>query len=87
MTTTDFVLDYFEAHGGLPGSTHEEKLAVNYIDTGIVDSMGIVLLVGSLEDHFGIRFEAAQLQSDEFLTVGGLVAILERLQAAQQTER
>lgn len=84
MTTTDFVLDYFDQHASLPGGSLEEQLAVNYIDTGIVDSMGIVRFVVACEEHFGVRFEAEHLQSDEFLTVGGLIAILNRLLAARQ---
>lgn len=83
MTVADTVLDFFESRGGLPGATREEKLRCAYLDEQIVDSMGIIEMVSHFEETFGIRFEADHLQSLDFQTVGGVVSLIEQLQAPQ----
>ena len=79
MNITDTVLEYFESRGGLPGATTEAKLACAYLDAKIVDSMGIIEMVSHFEEVFGIQFDADHLQSPEFQTVGGVVAIIDQL--------
>jgi acyl carrier protein len=86
MDTVDTVLAFFEKHGnggsGIPGETREMKLACAYLDAQVIDSMGLVEMVSEFEEAFGIRFETDDLQADEFQTVGGLVATIDRLRAA-----
>jgi acyl carrier protein len=81
MNVTQTVLDFFDSRGGLPGSTQDEKLACAYLDAKIIDSMGIIDMVSHFEDSFGIRFEADDLQSEEFQTVRGLISVIEKLRA------
>ncbi len=81
MNVADTVLQYFEERGGLPGATREEKLACAYLEAKVVDSMGIIDMVSSFEETFGIAFDADHLQSPEFQTVGGIVTIIEELRA------
>jgi len=82
MKTTEMVLEYFAERGGLPGSSQEEKLACAYLDAKIIDSMGIIDLVTYFEDKLDIRFEAEDLQSEEFQTVGGLSEVIDRLRTS-----
>jgi acyl carrier protein len=82
MNTVDTVLGFFDKFGGVPGDTPQVKLACAYLDAQIIDSMGIVEMVSELEEKFGIRFQTEDLQADEFQTVGGLVATIDRLRAA-----
>ncbi len=79
MNVPQIVLEFFESRGGLPGSSQDEKLACAYLDAKIVDSMGIIDMVSHFEDTFGIRFDADDLQSQEFQTVGGLIGVIEKL--------
>ena len=81
MDTFERVLVFFDKHGGIPGETRESKLACAYLDAQVIDSMGIVEMVTELEEAFGIRFETEDLQADDFQTVGGLVATVDRLRA------
>jgi acyl carrier protein len=43
--------------------------------------MGIVEMVSELEEAFGIRFDADDMQSEEFQTARGLIGIIDRLRA------
>ena len=87
MTTMDrdvkqAVFDFFEERTPLPGDSEAERLAVGYLDAGLIESMAVVELVVTLEDRFGVRFEPEDMQSDEFRTVGGLIAVVSRLRAS-----
>lgn len=82
MNVTQTVLEFFDSRGGLPGSTEQEKLACAYLDAKVIDSMGIIDMISYFEDTFGIRFEADDMQSEQFQTVGGLVLVIEKLRAA-----
>lgn len=79
MNVTESVLAFFDARGGVSGSTREKQLRCAYLDEKILDSMGIIEMVSHFEETFGVRFEADHLQSLEFQTVGGLVQIIEQL--------
>ena len=77
------VLNYIENINPIPGTSEEEKLAVKYLDAGILDSMGIVSMIMDFEEKFSIQFSPDHLQSDEFATVGGLISIVEQLKASE----
>lgn len=86
MSATDqdvraFVLDFINQRNPLPGDSEAEQLNVEYLDLGLLDSMGVVELVVGLEDVFGVRFEPEDMQSPEFRTVGGLIGLVTRLRA------
>jgi acyl carrier protein len=72
------VLAYFANKKTLTGS-EDEQLRIRYLNEAIIDSMGIIDLITHFEDQYQIRFEADDLQSEEFQTIGGLVHIIERL--------
>lgn len=79
MHTQDIVFKFFDEKGGIPGNGLQEKFACHYLDIKIIDSMGIIEMVTLFEDSFKIRFEAEDLQSNEFQTVGGLIELIDRL--------
>lgn len=84
MTATDqdirsYVLEFINQRNPVPGETEAEQMSVAYLDIGLIDSMGLVELVAGLEDAFGVRFEPEDMQSPEFGTVGGLIAVVSRL--------
>lgn len=54
---------------------------VDVIETGLLDSLGLVVLVSELEERFGVRIPFETLDVDQFRTVksiGELVAAEER---------
>lgn len=78
------VLACFTGARELPGNSEEERLSCLYLDQGIVDSMGIIDLVTTIESQLGVRFSPADMQSVEFRTAAGLIAIARRLVAERR---
>jgi acyl carrier protein len=74
------VLAYFAQKKPLP-AREEEQLGIRYLNEGLIDSMGIIDLITYFEDQSQIRFEADDLQSEEFQTIGGFIQIVQRLSA------
>ncbi len=79
MNVKTEVLRFLESKNPIPGATEADKLKCYYLDSGIIDSMGIVEMIGEFEAKFGIQFGADDLQSEEFTWVGGLISMIERL--------
>jgi|CXWL01.1.fsa_nt_gi acyl carrier protein len=73
------VLQFMASKGEIPGATEDEHLAFAYLQSGLVDSMGIVEMIQSFEDEFDVRFEPHHLQSQDFQTVGGIIRLLQHL--------
>ena len=61
------------------GGTEEQELELAYLDTGLIDSFGLIEMITVLEEEFAIRFDAADLHSKEFRTIGGLISIITRM--------
>ena len=80
MDIKNAVLKFFNQKGVLPGETEKDKLNCQYLESGIIDSMGIVEMITYFENLFQIRFSPSDMQSREFRTPGGLISIIERLQ-------
>lgn len=74
------VFSFLESHNPIPGDTEAQKLTCHYLDAKIIDSLGIVQMIMEFEEKFGIEFTSDDLQSEAFLTVGGVIGIIERLQ-------
>ncbi len=82
MNVKKEVIAFLESHNTIPGDTEDEKLKCQYLDIGVIDSMGIVMMITEFEEKFGIQFNGDHLQSDDFLTVGGVIGIVEELRQA-----
>jgi hypothetical protein len=80
MDTKTGVFNFFSrnARTALPASL-ADVLACHYLDEGLIDSLGIVIMISELEPEFGIHFSAEDMQSYEFQTIGGLIALIDRL--------
>lgn len=80
MEIKEQVLGYLEQNGKQPisGGSEEDKLNCHYLDTGVIDSMGIILMVVHFEQEFGIQFTAEDMQSYEFQTPKGLISLIEK---------
>lgn len=69
---TDFLFEWLGRRGNVPGSTLEERLALNYFDARLIDSLGVIEFVADIEARFDIRFDERHFQDRRFSTVGGL---------------
>lgn len=74
---------WFERKGPLPGATLAAKLATDYCEAGLVDSLAVVQLVADIEKEFAIRFEDRHYQDRRFLTIGGLSELIAELASAK----
>jgi len=57
---------------------------VDVIEVGLLDSLGLVVLVAEIEERFGVRIPFETLEVDQFRTVGSIARLVdaERPEAA-----
>lgn len=51
---------------------------LNYVESGYVDSLGMIQFVVGLEDEFDIEFAEEELTDPSFRIVGELIKLIER---------
>jgi D-alanine--poly(phosphoribitol) ligase subunit 2 len=76
------ILHFFASRGTSPVSLDRDAMDVNLLESGVVDSVGILELVLYLEERFDVRFGPEDLESPAFQTMGGIVELIERRRAA-----
>lgn len=77
----EWVVTYFRKVCGdkLAGKSDDDLLEMNYFDNELVDSLGVVTLILSAEEHFGISLEQKQFDDPRFQVIGGLGDIIENI--------
>jgi acyl carrier protein len=70
-----FVRALLSKKAPLPNGFDDES---DFIDAGIVDSIGVIKFVLEVESRFRIEISDADIESGEFRTVRGLVGLIER---------
>lgn len=70
-----FIVKYISKKGKLPPDINLNEF--NYIDTGYIDSMGILKFVVALEQEFDIQISDDDIMLPEFKTIGTLVSMIE----------
>lgn len=70
-----FVMDYLQRESDLPEDM--DIVTFNFVETGYIDSIGLVQFVTEIEDEYGIEFSDEELQSNDFKVIGSLVALIE----------
>ena len=70
-----FVVKAIEKKSKLPGNCDVDSF--NFIDTGYVDSIGLIKFVVDLETKFNIDINESDIESPEFRTIGGLISIIQ----------
>lgn len=78
----DFVLSQLSRERPIPGETEDEQLATDYLRAELLDSLGLIELIGELEAQLGIELTQDDFEDPRFKTVGGLIAIAEERRAA-----
>jgi acyl carrier protein len=69
-----FLLRLIQKSGNLPGGVNVDTF--NYVDTGYVDSVGLIKFIVELEQEFGVEFTEDEIASPAFKTVGGVAALI-----------
>jgi acyl carrier protein len=73
----DFVLSHLSRERPIPGETEEAQLATDYLRAELLDSLGLIELIGELETQLGVEFTQDDFEDPRFKTVGGLIEIAE----------
>ena len=70
------VLGYFAEHADFQKMTEAQRLSFFYLDSGMIDSLGIIEFVTYLEETFDVQLTAEDMQTAEFRTLGGIVELI-----------
>lgn len=76
----EWLVDWFVQHGRF--NQRIESTTTNYLETGWLDSLGIIELLTDVENQFGFRFNEDLLSDPRFQTVDGLGELISE-QSAQ----
>lgn len=76
MNIADFIIGKLQKKYSIGKDIDIETL--NYVESGYVDSLGIIKFVYEIEDEFGIEFSDTELADPSFRIVGELIKLIER---------
>ena len=71
----EFVIDYIQREYTIPDDV--DMLTLNYIESGYIDSLGMIQFIAILEDEFNITFTDEDLEKPEIKVVGTLIQLVE----------
>lgn len=69
-----FILDYIEREYTIPDDI--DILKLNYVESGYIDSIGMIQFIAVLEDEFNIIFSDDDLSNQDIKVVGKLIEII-----------
>lgn len=70
-----FITDYIQREYTIPEDV--DILALNYTETGYVDSLGLIQFIATIEDEFSIEFTDDDLANPDIKVVGKLIRMIE----------
>ena len=70
----EFILDYIQKEYALPDGV--DVMEFNYVDSGYVDSLGLIQFIATIEDEFNISFTDEDLADPGIKVIGKLVEII-----------
>lgn len=70
----EFIVEYIQREYTLPEDI--DVMGLNYVESGYVDSLGLIQFIATIEDEFGIEFEDEDLENPNIKIVGELVNII-----------
>lgn len=70
-----FVIDYIQREYTIPSDV--DVLNLNYVESGYIDSIGLIQFIATLEDEFNISFTDEELDSDDIKVVSKLIDMIE----------
>ena len=70
----DFIVDELEWKGRVEDLTQDYPL----IENGVVDSLGLFMLLSFIADQFGVRLELEELSPQNLETIGAIVRLIEQ---------
>ena len=71
----EFVTNYIQREYTIPKDV--EIASLNYIDTGYIDSLGLIQFIMTIEDEFSIEFTDDDLANPDIKVVGKLIQMID----------
>lgn len=71
----EFVVEYIQREYTFPEGT--DIMSLNYVESGYVDSLGLIQFIATLEDEFGIEFTDEDMESPDLRVIGKLIVIIQ----------
>ncbi|BBG04091.1 acyl carrier protein [Pseudonocardia autotrophica] len=56
---------------------------VDLVDTGLLDSLALVTIIGGMEDEFGCELPLEEFDPSDFRTITGIAAFVQRVGVAE----
>ncbi len=78
MNTNDIIRNFITEdiqHGSLKSPLRDEDLLV---ESGIIDSLGIMTLLSFIEEKFSIQIPSEDLMPENFASISAITALIER---------
>ena len=82
MTVRDELYDYINENFLYLQPDLELTDEDRFLELGVIDSTGVVELVGEVEERYGITVEDAEITEDNFGSLAGLVRFVSSKRAA-----
>ncbi len=67
----EFIVDYIQREYTI--SEDIDIMELNYVESGYIDSMGMIQFIAVIEDEFGISFSDDELAEPDIKVVGKLI--------------
>lgn len=70
----EFVIEYIQREYTFPEGT--DIMSLNYVESGYIDSLGLIQFIATLEDEFDIEFTDEDMESPDLRIIGKLVDVI-----------
>ena len=77
MSHEDILLGFISKDLGWQGKVAELSPDYDLLENGVVDSLGIMKLVGLIEDHFGMEIPDEKLVPENFVSIRALSSLID----------
>lgn len=78
MEVRKWIIDWMADNSGINREEIEQNSAVNYFEKEYIDSFDFIMLVGEIEETFGVVFDNEQFEDRDFSTIDGLADCIEK---------
>lgn len=78
MNYLDWVIKWFQDNGEKTDDL-SGHLDDNFFELGLIDSFGFIMLMGAVEEEFGVVFDNDQFQDRSFSTINGFSKALQEV--------
>lgn len=71
-----FVIEYIQREYTFPEGT--DIMSLNYVESGYVDSLGLIQFIATIEDEFGIEFTDEDMENPDLRVIGKLIEMIQK---------